>query len=299
MLVWVVFFAVGAVAALIAVVITVSTHRHHDRVHHGAVHATAATVERGLHRSATLRELLRDRVHIAGATGLALTLALVALVAVGVGALQVRTDSAIVRVDGHVAEWASEHATAASTEVLRWFTHLGSTVGVTLISVLVVVLAARRGRWHRVALFVVVAVGGAGLANHLMKLAVERERPDLGLLANPSSFSYPSGHSSGAAVCFAAAALCLGRGRDRSTQMILIAVAAALAAMVAASRVLLGVHWLSDVLAGLALGGAWFALCAVAFGGRLLRFGAPLELAARGEQLAVGPGGIEPPTEGL
>ena len=37
---------------------------------------------------------------------------------------------------------------------------------------------------------------------------------------------------------------------------------------------LLGVHWLSDVIAGLALGWAWFAVCAIAFGGRLLRFGA-------------------------
>jgi membrane-associated phospholipid phosphatase len=45
--------------------------------------------------------------------------------------------------------------------------------------------------------------------------------------------------------------------------------------------VLLGVHWLSDVIAGLALGSAWFCVCAIAFGGRLLRFGAPAEEAER------------------
>jgi hypothetical protein len=44
--------------------------------------------------------------------------------------------------------------------------------------------------------------------------------------------------------------------------------------------VLLDVHWLSDVIAGLLLGWSWFAVCGIAFGGRLLQFGAPAELAA-------------------
>jgi undecaprenyl-diphosphatase len=52
--------------------------------------------------------------------------------------------------------------------------------------------------------------------------------------------------------------------------------------LVAGSRVLLDVHWLTDVLGGLALGWAWFAACAIAFGGRLLRFGASAQAAGRG-----------------
>ena len=52
---------------------------------------------------------------------------------------------------------------------------------------------------------------------------------------------------------------------------------------IAATRVLLDVHWLSDVVAGLALGWAWFAACAIAFGGRLLRFGATAEAALQSE----------------
>ena len=47
------------------------------------------------------------------------------------------------------------------------------------------------------------------------------------------------------------------------------------------SRVLLGAHWFSDVIGGLTLGWAWFAICAIAFGGRFLSFGEPADKAAR------------------
>ena len=61
----------------------------------------------------------------------------------------------------------------------------------------------------------------------------------------------------------------------------LAGLAAGIAVAVAASRVLLDVHWLTDVIAGLALGWGWFAVCAIAFGGRILRFGAAAETAGR------------------
>jgi undecaprenyl-diphosphatase len=60
----------------------------------------------------------------------------------------------------------------------------------------------------------------------------------------------------------------------------LAAAAVAIAVAVASSRVLLDVHWLSDVIGGLSLGWAWFALCSVAFGGRLLAPTAGVDVAA-------------------
>jgi hypothetical protein len=67
-----------------------------------------------------------------------------------------------------------------------------------------------------------------------------------------------------------------GRGRPRWLRNLLAACAVALAVVVAGTRVMLGVHWFTDVLAGLALGWGWLALCSIGFGGRLLRFGEPV-----------------------
>ena len=106
-------------------------------------------------------------------------------------------------------------------------------------------------------------------------------RPTFNPAAATLGPSFPSGHSATAAAFYATAALLLGRWRGRPARAVLAGLAAGIAVAVAASRVLLDVHWLSDVIAGLALGWAWFAVCAIAFGGRILRFGAAAETAAR------------------
>jgi undecaprenyl-diphosphatase len=94
-------------------------------------------------------------------------------------------------------------------------------------------------------------------------------------------------------------ALVAGRWLGRRALPALAALAVGVPAAVAASRVLLDVHWLTDVIAGLALGWAWFATCAVAFGGRVLRFGAPVEAAQEAAQARGRPprgvGGASPP----
>ena len=73
---------------------------------------------------------------------------------------------------------------------------------------------------------------------------------------------------------------CSAAGGDTSPRTVFTGIAVGVAVAVASSRVLLDVHWLSDVIAGLLLGWSWFAVCGIAFGGRLLQFGAPAELAA-------------------
>jgi undecaprenyl-diphosphatase len=141
-----------------------------------------------------------------------------------------------------------------------------------------------------VPVYLALVLVGQNVVANTVKDLVDRARPAIDPLAGFSGPSFPSGHSTAAAATYAACALVIGRRRTPRVHSILAGTAVAIATAVAASRVLLGVHWFTDVLAGLALGWAWFALCSIAFGGRLLRFGAPVEVAERAESIGALPG---------
>ena len=102
--------------------------------------------------------------------------------------------------------------------------------------------------------------------------------PNLAQLTGYSGSSFPSGHAAASAASFVVFALLLGRRRSNTAKALLGGVAVGLAVAVASTRVLLGVHWFTDVLAGLFVGWAWFSLVSIAFGGRVLRFGRTLEV---------------------
>lgn len=235
---------------------------------------------------------LATRLDPQAATGLGLTLALLVILGGGVLfallAYLVRGNTELVRLDNSVASWGDRHASSFSTDGLNAITHLGEPVVVAgLAAVLTVVETVRtRSRWVVPFLFIVVA--GNGILTTTVKDVTDRVRPALDPIAETLGPSFPSGHSSWSAAFFAAAALLLSRSRGRHARAATAGIAAGLAVMVAGSRVLLGVHWLSDVIAGLALGWAWFSICAIAFGGRLLRFGAAADEAARVAQAPSG-----------
>jgi membrane-associated phospholipid phosphatase len=228
---------------------------------------------------------LAARLDPEAATGLALTLALV--VSVGGGVLLavlaylVRGNNDLVRLDNSVANWGDRHASVFSTGGLEAITHLGEPAVVAVLAAILALVETLRTRSRWVVPFLLVVVAGNGIITTTVKNLADRVRPALNPVAETLGPSFPSGHSSWSAAFFAAAALLLSRGRGRHARAAIAGIAAGLAVTVAGSRVLLDVHWLSDVIAGLALGSAWFAICAVAFGGRLLRFGVPAEEAAR------------------
>ena len=249
--------------------------------------APAAAREAGeaIRKSPPLRAALATRLDPQTATGLALTLALVVIVGGGVlfGLLTylVRTNAHLFGIDRSVARWGNTHASAFSTHGLNAVTNLGSIYVVVGLCVLLAVAEtiAERSVW--VVPFIAAVMVGEEILVLSVKGLVDRVRPTFNPIASTLGPSFPSGHSATAAAFYATAALLLGRRRSRPVRATLIGVAAGIAVGVAASRVLLDVHWVTDVLAGLTLGWAWFAVCAIAFGGRILRFGATAEAAAR------------------
>jgi membrane-associated phospholipid phosphatase len=221
------------------------------------------------------------------ATGLALTLALLVIFAGGVVlallAVVVRSSDVFSGIDSSVAEWGNRHATSWSHDALTLVTDLGETVTVVVVAIVVAIVDFRRTRNRWVAPFLLAVILGDKLLTEAVKQLVDRARPTIEAVAATLGPSFPSGHTSTAAASWAAFALVAGRWWGRSSWPALAGLAVGIAVGVAASRVLLDVHWLTDVLAGLALGWAWFAACAIAFGGRLLRFGATAEAAGHAD----------------
>ena len=130
---------------------------------------------------------------------------------------------------------------------------------VTLAAVAYLLMARKRGA----ALLVIGAVLGGMLLSTALKLGFERPRPDLvPAAARVYTASFPSGHAMLSAVTYLTLGALLARVEQRRrVKAFLLAIALVLTLLVGASRVYLGVHWPSDVLAGWCVGAAWAALC--------------------------------------
>jgi undecaprenyl-diphosphatase len=235
------------------------------------------------HRHPILRRFVLGRRDATKATGLLLTVALgvISALTLAVGLLleMVQTREGFARWDDSAARWGAAHTSGTAESILRAVTQLGSTTVVVAVCVVVAIVEYRRLPTRAVPAFIASVVVSQLIASNVIKVAVGRARPDIARLVAASGSSFPSGHATASAAVYAAIALVVGRHRSRRTKGLLAGVAGGITVAVATSRVLLGAHWLTDVIAGMALGWACFALCSIAFGGRLLHFGAPVEQA--------------------
>lgn len=147
-------------------------------------------------------------------------------------------------------------------ETARDVTGLGGIGILTLITLIAAGFLALQRKRHT-AVYLLVATGSGILMSSLLKLVFSRPRPDLVPHAtNVYTSSFPSGHSMMSAVTFLTiGALLAGAQTGLRLKAYLLGVAALLTLLVGVSRVYLGVHWPTDVLAGWTAGAAWALLC--------------------------------------
>ena len=148
---------------------------------------------------------------------------------------------------------AAVHQTASPTltTLMRGISFLGSTQFLFAATTVVVVLFIVR-RWKREAILLAITMLGASLLNTTLKLAFKRVRPEPFFnLATPKSFSFPSGHSLASFCFFGALAVILNaRVRNRGRRLAISITAAVLVLLIGLSRIYLGVHYPTDVIAG-------------------------------------------------
>jgi membrane-associated phospholipid phosphatase len=163
--------------------------------------------------------------------------------------------------DAATSTWMHGHIQPAATAFLFFFTHLHSNIGLVAMSAALAVFLAvtRRARWI---VWLVLTVQGGQLLNALVKDMFQRARPDfVDPLVMLETYSFPSGHAAGSTVFWGfVCGLAWNMQVQPALRRAVAAIACVMVGFTALSRVYLGAHYVSDVLAGICEGVAWVAL---------------------------------------
>jgi undecaprenyl-diphosphatase len=183
----------------------------------------------------------------------------------GLIASGVRSHTGLSAFDTPLANWFHAHRGSGWTPFMMFITDWHQPAGV-------LVMAAMLGAWFHMnklrywLLALVLSVPGGMLLNVLIKYTFRRVRPTFDdPLVTLVTYSFPSGHTSGATFFYGLLAAFLVCTCTRwSTRLAAVSAATFMVALVALSRVYVGAHYLSDVLAAIAEGCAWLAICITA-----------------------------------
>ena len=167
--------------------------------------------------------------------------------------------------DHEVATWFHAHLTRAFVSVLLAFTEFGSSEWIGVVLFLLVLFFVWKRLWPSL-VTLIVAVPGGMLLNELVKVLVHRHRPFVdGPFVDWSGYSFASGHTIGATLLYGQLALfILPMIKGRRWRTLTVSSAALLIALVGFSRIALGAHFLTDVLAAILFGIIWLAFCLIA-----------------------------------
>jgi len=220
-----------------------------------------------------LPDAVRARFDPGGRYGLRVTLVAIAIVLVAVPfsslTFQVLADGPITRVDGDIANRLNDwvHRSELAVTVLEAISWLGRPVWFYVLIGGACVYLWRHGPRKRLIIFLVVTSLGGGLVDTAVKIAVDRPRPVVDHpIATAFGKSFPSGHAMSSLVCYGALMLVfLPVFRSRTARHVVVALTALIVLAIGCSRLMLGVHFVSDVVGGYVLGAAWLVGAVAAF----------------------------------
>jgi membrane protein DedA with SNARE-associated domain/membrane-associated phospholipid phosphatase len=166
-------------------------------------------------------------------------------------------------VDAPMLRFLAEHRSPEATTIMRVITSFGgSIVALVILTVAIVVSRVKTKGFRQPALLAFCLVGALGLSP-LIKLIVQRPRPEISPVIDVGGFAFPSGHTTTSMIVFGALAFVLTRRLSWGTNVWIWTAAGMATFLIGFSRLYLGVHWPTDVLGGWVLGSLWLALAAV------------------------------------
>jgi membrane-associated phospholipid phosphatase len=166
--------------------------------------------------------------------------------------------------DQGIATWFHERLTPVFSSVLHALTEFGSSKSIGIVLFALVLFFVWK-RWWLSIVMLIIAVPGGMLLNEWLKLAVHRGRPFVeGAFVDWSGYSFASGHTIGATLLYGQLLLfILPSLKGRHLRLLCIFSAASLVLLVGFTRIALGAHFLTDVLAAIFFGIIWLMLCTV------------------------------------
>jgi membrane-associated phospholipid phosphatase len=175
-------------------------------------------------------------------------------------------ESEVEQFDSAIIGFFNQIASDTLGKVMFVFTELGSLWFLTMFSVIMlsILWMKKKDKWG--ILFFIIGIGGGGLLTKLLKYYYGRERPSINEEIDAIGYSFPSGHSMGSLIFYGFLTYFIFRytANRKKVKWLIAGLSAVLIVLIGISRIYLGAHYPSDVIAGHLAGAIWLILCLLA-----------------------------------